>query len=289
MKFLVTGAGGQLARELTFRAPAGVEICALHARELDICDNAAVSRVIAREQPNVIINTAAYRSVDLAESEPDRAFAVNRDGAANVARAAEAIGARMVHISSDFVFDGATATPYRPEDEARPLSIYAASKRVGEEAVIAAAPQALIIRTAWLYSAIGTNFLITMLRLMGERGVVGVVCDQVGTPTSTTTLARAIWGLAAAKAQGIYHCTDAGVASWYDFAQAIAEEARHAGVLTRDIEVQPILTADRPTPARRPAYSVLDKSRTWTLLGAPAPHWRVALREVIGAMACQTP
>lgn len=283
----MTGAGGQLAREIRSRAPAGVDLCALTPQDLDIADAAAVAQVIGREQPTVIFNTAAYRSVDQAESEPDLAFAVNRDGARHVAEAAQRVGAFLVHVSSDFVFDGVSGHAYQPQDEARPLSVYGASKLAGERAVAAAAPGALIVRTAWLYSAVGHNFLTAMLRIMSGPGPVRVVCDQIGTPTSTATLARAIWGLVEAKARGIYHCTDAGVASWYDFAQAIAEEARAFGLLDLDVEVSPILTAERPAAARRPSYSVLDKSQTWAVLGAPAPHWRVALREVIATLAAK--
>ncbi len=284
LKVLLTGAAGQLAQELIRQAPPDWSLCPLSAQDLDISDRAKVARVIGRERPTVIMNTAAYRSTDQAQSEADRAFAVNRDGAENVARAAQAVGARVVHISSDFVFDGASGRPYEPQDEARPLSVYGASKLAGEQAVAAAAPGALIVRTAWLYSGRGTNFLTTMLAIMAERGAVRVVCDQVGTPTSTITLARGIWGLLAAKAEGVYHCTDAGVASWYDFAQAIAEEARAHGLLAREIEVQPILTGDRPAAAPRPPYSVLNKTAAWALLGGPAPHWRVALRQVIAGM-----
>jgi dTDP-4-dehydrorhamnose reductase len=262
-----------------------VEVVAFTAAELDVSDGVAVSQIIARERPAIIFNTAAYRSTDRAEAEPARAYAVNCHGAGFVATAAQSVGARLVHISTDFVFDGASGRPYRPEDEARPLSVYGASKLAGERAVAASAPRALIVRTAWLYSAVGGNFLTTMLGLMGVGDDVRVVSDQVGTPTSTATLAAALWGLLQADAAGLFHCTDAGCASWYDFAQAIAEEAWACGLLSRQIQVRPILTIERPAPARRPAFSVLDKTRTWSVLEAPAPHWRVALRQVLAGMA----
>jgi dTDP-4-dehydrorhamnose reductase len=206
---------------------------------------------------------------------------VNRDGAGVLARAATAAGARMAHVSTDFVFDGETSRPYRPDDPAAPLGVYGASKHAGDQAVAAAAPDALIVRTAWVYSPWGGNFLKTMLRIMAERGEVRVVADQIGTPTSAATLAATLWGLSGAQATGIFHCTDAGVASWYDFAQAIAEDAHAMGMLASGVQVRPIATRDYPTPARRPAYSVLDKTSTWAVLGEPPPHWRVVMRGVL--------
>jgi dTDP-4-dehydrorhamnose reductase len=176
------------------------------------------------------------------------------------------------------VFDGNSSRPYRPNDQVGPISVYGRSKLQGEDAVAAADPDALIVRTAWVYAAQGTNFVNTMLRLMRERDRLGIVADQIGTPTYAASLARALWTLAQAGATGIHHYTDAGVASWYDFAVAIEEEARDLGLLAQAVQVEPIATADYPTPARRPAYSVLDKSATWAALGGPAPHWRNNLR-----------
>jgi dTDP-4-dehydrorhamnose reductase len=281
MKVLVTGAGGQLANELEGRAPADEEVVALSEHELDICDAAAVSAAFARHQPQLVFNAAAYTAVDRAESESDTAYRVNRDGPAILARAAVAVGAKFVHVSTDFVFDGQAFCAYRPGDPTAPLGVYGASKLAGEAAVADAAPDALIVRTAWVYSPWGGNFLKTMLRLFSERGEVRVVADQIGTPTSASTLADTLWGLAKAGASGLFHCTDAGVASWYDFAQAIAEDAHAQGMLGSMVRVLPIATSDYPTPAQRPAFSVLDKSATWSLLGAPAPHWRVAMRDVL--------
>jgi dTDP-4-dehydrorhamnose reductase len=232
----------------------------------------------------VIVNAAAYTAVDRAEGESDLAFRINRDGADHLATAAREIGARLVHVSTDFVFDGRASRPYRPEDSTGPLNVYGASKLAGEQAVAAAAPDALIVRTAWVYGPSGGNFLATMLRLMASRTEIGVVADQIGTPTSTLTLASALWALAGGDARGTLHYTDAGVASWYDFATAIAEEAAATGLLARAPSVRPISTADYPTPAARPAFSVLDKSATFTLLGGPPPHWRAALRAVLARM-----
>ncbi|HXV01201.1 MAG TPA: dTDP-4-dehydrorhamnose reductase [Caulobacteraceae bacterium] len=284
MKALVTGAGGQVARALIAAAPPGWTIAPMTRADLDVTDRAAVETTVATVAPDLIINAGAYTAVDRAESESEAAFAVNRDGPAHLAAAARAAGSRLVHFSTDFVFDGRSGRPYRPDDEPAPASVYGASKLAGETAVLETCPEALIVRTAWVYGPIGGNFLTTMLRLMAERPELEVVADQIGTPTSTLTLAPAVWGFAAAGARGIWHFTDAGAASWYDFAQAIAEEALAAGLLGTAPPIRPIATIDYPTAAARPAYSVLDKSAAFALLGGPAPHWRVALRQVLREM-----
>jgi dTDP-4-dehydrorhamnose reductase len=284
VRAVVTGAGGQLAKAWIAAAPPGWTVTGLGRAELDVGDEDAVDAVIGRLAPNLILNAAAYTAVDRAESEAALAYRTNRDGVGALARAARRLGARLIQVSTDFVFDGASNRPYRPEDPPGPLNVYGASKLAGERAAAEAAPDLLIVRTAWVYGPTGANFLATMLRAMATRPEVGVVADQIGTPTSTLTLADALWGLAQKRASGVLHFTDAGVASWYDFAQAIAEEALVAGVIDRAPPVKPILTADYPTLARRPAYSVLDKSAAYALLGAPAPHWRAALRQVLARM-----
>jgi len=287
MKALVTGAGGQLARVWAAAAPQGWDVTSLARADLDVGDEAAVDGAVAALRPDLILNAAAYTAVDRAESEPDLAFRINGDGAGHLARAAVANGARLIHVSTDFVFDGRAGTPYRPDSPTAPLGVYGASKLAGEIAVASAAPDALIVRTAWVYGAVGANFLNTMLRLMGSRPELGVVADQIGTPTSTATLAAALWALFDADAKGIWHFTDAGAASWYDFAQAIAEEAVSAGLLASAPVVKPITTADYPTPAPRPGYSVLDKTAAYALLGRPAPHWRASLRNELSLLkAC---
>ncbi len=285
MKALVTGAGGQLARAWVARARPGWAVTALTRAALDIGDEGAVRAAVAEFRPDLILNGAAFTAVDRAEDERETAFRVNRDGAANLARAGADIGARIVHVSTDYVFDGRAGRPYRPDDPPSPLGVYGASKLAGEAAVSAAAPGALIVRTAWLYSPRPPNFLTTMLRLMGEGAEARVVTDQIGTPTSAASLAAALWGMIALNAAGVWHYTDAGVASWYDFAQAIGEEASAAGLLAEAPRVTPISTAERPTPAARPPFGVLDKSLTWSLLGRPAPHWRQSLREVLAEMS----
>jgi dTDP-4-dehydrorhamnose reductase len=284
MRVLICGAGGQLGRALAASAPAGCEVKALTRAGLDIGDGAAVARVANELRPNLILNAAAYTGVDRAESEPEAAFRINGDGPGHLAAAATAVGARLIHVSTDFVFDGSQGRPYRPDDTTMPLGVYGASKLAGEKAAAAAHPATLIVRTAWVYSDVGSNFLLTMLRLMRDRGEVGVVADQVGAPTSTVSLASALWGLADSGLAGVIHFTDAGVASWYDFAVAIAEEALAAGLLETPPRVRPIATSDYPTPARRPSYSVLDSSAAYARLGGPAPHWRAALRTVLAGM-----
>ena len=284
MKALVTGGDGQLARALAAAAPAGWTVTALSRQSLDVGDEAAVRAAVARLGPDVILNAAAFTAVDRAESEPEGAWRVNHDGAAHLARAAAEFGARLTHISTDFVFDGRSGRAYRPDDPPSPLGVYGASKLAGETAVLAAAPGALIVRTAWLHSRHGANFLTAMLRLMGQRAEVRVVADQIGSPTSTASLARVVWRLIEADAAGMFHVTDAGVASRYDFALAIAEEALAAGLLGQAPRVIPITTGERPTAAARPAFSVLDNTLTWKRLGHAAPHWRQSLRRVLAAM-----
>lgn len=278
MKVIVTGAGGQLGRSLIAAAPAGWQVRGLTRADLDISNAQAVARLIGDARPDIVINAAAYTAVDRAESEADLAQAINADAVGNLAAAASAGGARFAHVSTDFVFDGRGSRPYAPDDATAPLGIYGQTKLAGETA---AGGEALIVRTAWVYAAKGKNFVHTMLRLMREREEVRVVQDQIGTPTNAPGLARAICELATDGAQGIFHYTDSGVASWYDFAVAIQEEALALGLLDRAVPVIPVPTSEFPTPAQRPGFSVLDKEATWRRLGWRAPHWRVALRTTL--------
>lgn len=283
MRVLITG-NGQLAQELRLRLPAGVEAVVLSRQQLDIADADRVAAVMVEHRPTLIVNAAAYTAVDRAESEPQQAHAVNAEGPAHLARAALDVGARLIHVSTDFVFSGeGQSQPYQPGDSTGPSGVYGASKLAGEQAVQAIlGEQAVIVRTAWVYSRFGQNFVKTMQRLMAEREQLGVVADQVGTPTWAGGLAEALWRLAdKPDVRGILHWTDAGVASWYDFAVAIQEEALALGLLEKAIPLRPIRTADYPTPARRPAWSVLDKTDTWAALQHAAPHWRVALRRML--------
>jgi dTDP-4-dehydrorhamnose reductase len=287
-KVLVTGVNGQVGTALLAAVPEHVKVLALTRAQLDIGERDSVSRVVAEFRPDVIINAAAYTAVDRAESDADAAFRVNALGPAHLAEAAADAGTtRLIHLSTDFVFDGRGSTPYRPEDEPAPLGVYGKSKAEGEREVRRLAPGcSCVIRTSWVYSSTGQNFVKTMLRLMRERGQVRVVSDQVGTPTAAASLAAALWRLVDRDdVTGIRNWTDAGVASWYDFAMAIAEEGTAAGFMVVCPKVTPIVTADYPLPAKRPAYSVLDSQAAWAELGIEPTHWRVRLRQVLREFA----
>jgi dTDP-4-dehydrorhamnose reductase len=285
-KVLITGAGGQLGRELLARVPAEWTVVACTSRDLDVSDWPAVQRVLTAVRPLAVINTAAFTRVDDAEREVSRAYAVNAEGAGNVARGARETGARLIQVSTDFVFDGKQGHPYAPEDPPRPLGVYGRTKLAGEELIREhTGGTALIVRTAWVYAAQGHNFVHTMLRLMRDRGSVDVVADQVGTPTWARSLARALWvAVDRSDLKGVLHWTDAGVASWYDFAAAIQEEAQAIGLLDRPANVRAIRTQDYRTAAPRPPFSVLDKSAGWAALDGPPPHWRANLRLMLGEL-----
>ena len=283
MKVLIAGAAGQLGRALQATAPAGVTIVAPLEAEFDILDDTKVAAVVAATGPGLVVNAAAYTQVDKAESDVATAEAVNGTAAGRLAAAAAKAGARFAHVSTDFVFDGLSPLPYAPDAVPNPIGVYGETKLSGERQVAAAHPGALIVRTAWVYAAEGNNFVRTMLRLMRERDELKVVADQVGTPTHAAGRARAIWALDAAGVGGIHHWTDAGVASWYDFAVAIRDEALAIGLLDRRVPVVPIRTSDYPTPARRPAMSVLDKGSSWAVTG-PAAHWRDELKLALAEM-----
>jgi dTDP-4-dehydrorhamnose reductase len=245
-----------------------------------------VRAAVADFRPQAIVNAAAYTAVDKAESEPERAGRINAQGPQALADAAVAADCRLIHVSTDFVFDGRGSTPYRTDAGTAPLSVYGRTKLEGERAVLTTLAQhGVVLRSAWLYAADGHNFLRTMLRLMSERGAVRVVADQIGTPTWARSVARALWQIVQRpELHGILHWTDAGTASWYDFAVAIAEGARAAQLLQREIVVTPITTPEYPTPARRPAYSVLDIRESAVLLHMKPTPWRESLRSVLAEM-----
>jgi dTDP-4-dehydrorhamnose reductase len=275
---LLTGANGQLGYELQRSKPNAYNIFACDVEQLDITELKNVRDYITANNIDLIINAAAYTAVDKAESDKDLAYKVNETGAQHLATVAKETSIPLIHVSTDFVFSGQQGSPYTTEDEATPDSVYGASKLAGEQQIINTMPDNyLIVRTSWLYSAHGNNFVKTMLRLMQEKSQLGIVADQTGTPTWAKTLADTIWALEAKQAQGIYHCSDNGVASWYDFAVAIQQHAMNEGLLHKKIPVKPIQTSDYPTPAKRPAYSVMDKSKTETTLGYSLPHWQESL------------
>lgn len=278
-KVLVTGAAGQLGRELCLLlAEKGIETVAITRHELDLSGPAeAIAEVIARHRADWVVNCAAYTQVDQAEREPELAQAVNAEAAGAIACAVRDYGGRLLQVSTDFVFGGDQSSPYREDDAVQPLGVYGASKEAGERAVRDALPEALILRTAWVYGEHGHNFVKTILRLAGEREELKVVDDQIGTPSWTRDIAAAMLALLRQDASGTYHFTNEGVASWYDFALAVVEEARALGQDLPLRRLLPIPTRDYPTPAMRPAYSVLSKEKIRPLLPTPIPHWRTSL------------
>lgn len=275
MKILLIGKNGQVGWELQRTLATLGDVVAIDRQGMDLANPDSIRSAIRIIRPDLIANAAAYTAVDKAEGDEAAAQRLNADAVAHLAAAARQCGALLAHISTDFVFDGAQGTPYAPGAAPNPLSAYGRTKLAGERA---AGADALILRTAWVYSVDGGNFVKTMLRLMAEREELRVVADQIGTPTLATGIATTLWALAGQRRTGMFHHTDSGAASWYDFAVAIHEEALAIGLLPRAVRIVPIATEDYPTPARRPAYSVLDKRATIAAIGAPAPHWRDHLR-----------
>lgn len=283
MKVLITGKGGQLAWELEQLAPDDVEIISVGIKELDITNESLVSDFIAELKPDLVINAAAYTAVDQAEKDSELAYAVNGLGVKYLALACQKIRARILHISTDFIFDGASTSPYQTDSEPNPLNVYGASKLAGDIALKEILPEAsVIVRTAWVYSVNGNNFVKSMLRLMQEKPQLGIIYDQVGTPTWAKGLAQWLWIIAGKpEVTGTYHWTDAGVASWYDFAIAIQELGLEKGLLKKAIPVLPIPTSAYPTPAKRPAFSVIDKSSAEFVSGLNTTHWRKQLSSMM--------
>ncbi|MCL6538438.1 MAG: dTDP-4-dehydrorhamnose reductase [Acidothermus sp.] len=275
-RWLITGAGGQLGSDLVavLRA-AGEDVVGFHHADLDITDVAAVDGVFREIRPDVVVNAAAYTAVDAAESDPETAFAVNATGAGTVAAAASRSGGLLVHVSTDYVFAGDATEPYDEDDPVAPRSVYGKSKAEGERLVLKAHPSAYVVRTAWVYGAVGSNFVKTMARLERERETVSVVDDQRGSPTWSRDLAGGIVDLVRREpSPGIYHCTNTGETTWFGFARAIFEELG-----AEPGRVHPTTTEAFPRPAPRPAYSVLGHRR-WQEAGlAPMRHWRDALTQ----------
>ncbi len=282
------GGGGQVARAVVAAAPANHTVMVKTRQDLDIADQAALKSMLTASGADWIVNGAAYTAVDLAEDQPSQAMAVNDTAVAVLAAATATAGCRLLHLSTDFVFDGESNRAYLPDDQTNPVSVYGRSKLGGERHVLTGDGNGIVLRTAWVYAAAGRNFVLTMLRLMRDKEQVSVVCDQIGTPTWAAGIATAIWGFIEAGAPGgVYHWTDLGVASWYDFAVAIQDEALARGLLSRAVPITPILSAAYPTRARRPAFSVLDGVSTRALIKVPARHWRHNLRMMLDEL--QTP
>lgn len=284
LNILVTGSDGQLGRSLQrFGGVSSDRYLFTDVAELDITDAAAVQAFVAAHRPEVIVNCAAWTNVERAEEDEPAADRLNRLGVQHLAEAAAASGATLFHISTDYVFDGRASVPYTEDAPAAPLGAYGRTKLGGERAVVQSGCKHLIFRTAWLYSEYGNNFLKTMLRLTAEREFLNVVFDQIGTPTYAGDLALAIFSIIEGRhytgREGLYHFTDEGVASWYDFAVEIAAAVGHD-----NCRIQPCRTADFPTRAVRPAYSVLDKSRLKRTFGIEIPHWRESVRYCLQRM-----
>jgi dTDP-4-dehydrorhamnose reductase len=284
---LIAGKRGRVAQDLVAQAQRlGIEVRALGRRELDVENPETIARVIAAQAPRAIINAAAVGSFDEAERDPGRAFALNRDGAGHLAAAARRAGVPFLHLSSDYVFDGAKRAPYVEDDPVVPLSRYGRSKAEGEQAVLDAAPSALIVRTSWVYGPHGANFLTAMLRHAETQDETRVVADQYGTPTAGADLARALFGIVerlteerAAVAPGIYHVAGTGVTSWLGFAEAIfAGWARRGHRVPR---IVPIRLADWTSTAPRPHYSALDSGKVARVFGIRMPRWEESLEECL--------
>jgi dTDP-4-dehydrorhamnose reductase len=284
-RLLLLGADGQLGWEIQRLSPSDVILKACNRSELDITNVEDITSMVDQFKPDAIINAAAYTAVDKAESEADQVIAVNTQGAMNLARSALNCGARLVHISTDYVFDGEANQPYLPSAVKAPQGCYGKSKADAEDAILHTCKNSVIIRTGWLYSSHGNNFVKTMLKLMNERDTLNVVADQLGTPTWAAGLAHAALLSATTdmvdQSPKILHWTDLGVASWYDFAKAVQEIGTRLGLVNSHCLIKPITTAEYPTPAKRPRYGVLDKTTTLKALNVEGQYWREALTEML--------
>lgn len=283
INIVVIGKSGQLAWELAQLANEEVNIICLGRNQIDISCEQSITNAFVEYQAHSVINASAYTAVDKAESDKENAYKTNAKAVENIAKACKALTLHLVHISTDFVFNGDKGSPYLTNDPIEPLGIYGASKAQGEQAINSIIPNnSCIIRTSWVYSTHGNNFVKTMLKLMAEKAELGIISDQIGTPTYAQNLAKACLLAARNKVCGIHHWTDAGVASWYDFAVAIQEIAIEKGLLNKAIPIKPIRTIDYPTPAARPSYSVLDKTSCNTAFAdLPLVHWRTQLSNML--------
>lgn len=277
---LVTGANGQLGSELRKAGFSALdEVFFTDVAELDITDYAAVEKFVKDNEIDTIINCAAYTAVDKAEDEPELAEKINTQAVANLAKAAAKEDCLLIHISTDYVFDGTASEPYSEKAKTCPVSVYGRTKLAGEQAILKSGCFYIIIRTAWLYSSFGNNFVKTILRLAGERKEISVVSDQVGTPTYAEDLAKAIVAIMENEEriehEGIYHFSNEGVCSWYDFAVEIVKLGK------KDCKVLPVTTAEYPAKTRRPAYSVLDKTKIKHTFGIEIPEWKESLEKMM--------
>ena len=288
MNVLITGGGGQLGYCLQRRAPDSVTILAPSSSELDLSSPKKMQQWLADTKVDAVINAAAYTAVDQAESEPLLAELVNAEAVKVLASFCNEKGIPLLQVSTDFVFDGKQNHPYTPTDSTNPQNIYGKTKRLGEEYALQFASQSYVVRTGWIYCEHGQNFVKTMLRFASEREQLGIVADQIGTPTYADNLALMLWSLLDyMPEQRVFHFSDAGVASWYDLAQATFSLGLELGLISSEPELTPISTRDYPLPALRPVYSVLDESGTGRILNIPSEHWRVALARMLSRLDSQ--
>lgn len=286
MRVLLTGAGGQLGQALQATAPIGIELVARRREQLDLADISGLHRALHDIQPGLVINAGAWTAVDRAETNQIQAWRVNAEAVSCLADYCAQNACRLVQLSTDFVFSGDSRIAWPTDAPTSPVNVYGKSKLAGEHAALSSGANARIIRSGWIYSEYGQNFVLTMLRLARERDLLKVVNDQIGTPTWTHTLANFVWQLTADwPIELVWHYADAGQTSWYDFAIAIFAEAVSAGLLERAPRVEPVSSADYAALARRPAFSVLDTSRTLQRFGVEPPEWRQSLRAMLARLA----
>jgi dTDP-4-dehydrorhamnose reductase len=275
LRALIFGASGQVGSALQQTALPSVAIVAHDLDTTDIRDRTAVTRAVGDARPDVVINCAAFTNVDGAEARADEAMAANGVAPGVIAEVAAKASVRFIHVSTDYVFDGRAHTPYRPDAPVAPINVYGATKLEGERRVLSAAPESVVVRTAWVHSGGGVNFVRTSVRLLSAGTPMRVVDDQIGTPTRATHLAEALWRITERPGlRGLLHFTDAGVASWFDVATTVLETLERAGRRGAGAAVTPIRSDQFPTVARRPLFSVLDKHESWTAIGYLPPHWR---------------
>jgi dTDP-4-dehydrorhamnose reductase len=280
-KIAIIGADGQVGQELQNSLRPLGELLLFNRHSLDLSQPETIPAILEPLKPDVIVNAAAYTAVDKAESEPELAHRINAIAPTQLAKIAQTLNAQFIHLSTDYVFDGTKGSPYLPTDRTHPISVYGQSKLEGEQGIQSHCDRYWILRTAWVHGTYGkSNFVKTMLRLGAERSELKVVSDQIGTPTWAQSIAAAIAHLISTQSapSGLYHFTNSGVASWYDFAIAIFEEAHVLNIPLAIERVLPITTADYPTPAQRPSYSVLSLQDIVPFLGEHPLHWRAALR-----------
>lgn len=283
MNVLLTGASGQVGRELVYTCPNNIKLVALDKYSLDISNHDNVNETLNKYKPDLVINAAAYTSVEKAEMEKKFAYQINKNGVSNLALACKANNTKLIHYSTDYIFDGEKSYPYTIRDKPNPLNVYGQSKLDGEkEALKIINENILIIRTSWIYSKHGNNFVNTMLKLMNENETIEVITDQTGTPTWARSIANITWEFIRHPAlKGIFHFSNSGSTNWFEFAKAIQDEALKYNMLNKPAKIIPISTNDYPSKTKRPIYSVLDCEKTWETLNVTPDDWRIALANMM--------